>query len=134
MSRQTQSETSSLIARWRRKFACAFRGLAIGVRGESSFLVHIPVGVAVVAVATWLGVTPIEWAVLIVCIAMVISAELFNSAIEHLAKAVTAEDSPEIRNALDIASGAVLFASLGASLVGLKILAWPLVMWLTDIP
>ncbi len=132
MSRQSQSDTTPLIGRWRRKFACALRGLAMGVRGENSFFVHVPAALAVVAVAAWLGKTAIEWSLLIVCIAMVIAAELFNSAIEHLAKAITVQESPEIRNALDIASAAVLFASLGAALVGLTILAWPLVMWLTE--
>jgi diacylglycerol kinase len=49
-------------------------------------------------------------------------AELFNSAIEHLAQAITADHDDHLRDALDISSGAVLVASLGAAAVGVAIL------------
>lgn len=129
MTGQSPEATTALIARWRHKFACAFRGLVVGVRNQNSFAVHIPMTLAVVGLATWLAVSPLEWAILILCITIVCSAELFNSAIEHLAKAITEEQHPEIRNALDVASGAVLMASMGAAVVGLMIFAWPLVAW-----
>jgi diacylglycerol kinase len=47
---------------------------------------------------------------------------MFNSAFEKLARAITNDHDPEIRDALDIASGAVLLASLGAAAVGAMIL------------
>ena len=52
------------------------------------------------------------------CIAMVIGAELFNSALERLARAVTRSEDEDVAVALDIASGAVLVVSLGAAAVG----------------
>jgi len=115
-------ESSSLIGRWRQKFACALRGLAVGVRGQPSFCVHFPIAIGVVALATWLQVSQAEWLALILCITIVFSAELFNSAIEHLARAITRKENPEIRDALDIASGAVLVVALGAGVVGLQVL------------
>ncbi len=100
------------------------------MRGQNSFYVHFPVTLAVVAMATWLQVSQAEWLALIVCITIVFSAELFNSSIEHLARAITREQHPEIRDALDVASGAVLVAALGAAVVGLAVLGWPLFGWL----
>ncbi len=60
----------------------------------------------------------VEWCVLLVCIATVLAAETFNSALELLAKAITDEHDPRLADALDIGSGAVLAASIGAALVG----------------
>lgn len=117
---------STMLKRWRRKFACAFRGLAVGMRGQSSFSIHIPAILAVLAVGAWLGISLVEWLLVIVCITVVISAELFNSAMEQLAKAITKEQHPQIRDALDIASGAVLAASLGAAVIGCIVLLIPL--------
>jgi len=115
-------ESSSLIGRWWQKFTCALRGLAVGVRGQTSFYAHFPIAIAVVAMAIWLRVSQAEWLALILCITIVFSAELFNSAIERLARAITREENPEIRDALDIASGAVLVAAFGAGVVGLQVL------------
>ncbi len=91
-------------------------------RTQNSFWVHLPVAVAVIIGAALHGVSRLEWAILILCIAVVLAAELFNSAIEHLAQAITDEESPHLRDALDVAGGAVLVASLGALTVGSLIL------------
>jgi diacylglycerol kinase len=107
---------------WYRKFAVAVRGIAVGTRGQSSFAVHLAVALAVV-IAAWLwDVSRWEWCVLVLCIVAVLAAELFNSAIEHLAQAITADHNDHLRDALDISSGAVLVASLGAVAVGVAIL------------
>ncbi len=43
---------------------------------------------------------------------------MFNSALERLARAVNQKYDPNIRDALDIGSGAVLTAAIGAATVG----------------
>jgi len=92
--------------------------MAHAFRTQRSFWVHLPVAVAVLIGAALHGVSQVEWAILIVCIAMVLSAELFNSALEHLSQAITEDENEHIRNALDVASGAVLVVSIGALAVG----------------
>lgn len=113
----------SLAARWQWKFACALRGIFAGMRGQNSFFVHVPAALAACGLAAWLNVSHAEWLALVLCITLVFTAELMNSAIEHLARAVTREHHPELRDALDIASGAVLAAAIGASAVGVMVLA-----------
>lgn len=103
---------------WVRKFRHAGRGIAHAFRYQKSFWVHLPVAVGVIIGATLHGVSQIEWAVLILCIAIVLAAELFNSAIEYLSQAITVDEDDNIRNALDVASAAVLVASIGALIVG----------------
>ncbi|NOZ41493.1 MAG: diacylglycerol kinase family protein [Planctomycetes bacterium] len=129
MNKTPPNQPSSFLSRWRRKFACALRGIAVGVRGQSSFWVHFPAAIVVVVMATWLQISRTDWLALVVCMTIVFSAELFNSAIEHLARAITREQHPEIRDALDVASGAVLVAAMGAAVVGVGVLGWPLLEW-----
>ena len=56
----------------------------------------------------------VEWCLLLLCIAGVLTAEMFNSALESMAKAITGESDPHLGNSLDIGSAAVLVASIGA--------------------
>ena len=118
------------MGKWKQKFVCALRGLTVGIRGQNSFAIHFLATLAVVVLATWLQVSQADWLVLTLCITIVLAAELFNSAIEHLARAITREENPEIRDSLDVASGAVLMTAMGAAVVGLVVLAWPLIEWL----
>jgi len=108
---------------WGGKFRDAFRGAKQGARGQSSFFVHFFVAVAVLVAGLLLRVDHYEWCLLLLCIAGVIVAEMFNGALESMAKAITRDSDPHIGNALDIGSAAVLIASIGASLVGTVIFA-----------
>lgn len=116
---------------WPRKFADAFRGLAVAVRGQSSFAVHAVVSVVVIAAAAWFRVTTAEWCLLALCIASVWSAELMNTALETIAPALDTRYNERLRDALDIASGAVLFAACGSVVVGLVILVPHFARWLS---
>jgi diacylglycerol kinase len=107
---------------WFRKFRDAFRGVKEGVRGQNSFFVHFVVTAAVVVAGVVLRVDRYEWCLLVLCIAGVMTAELFNSALESMARAITHERDPHLRDSLDIGSAAVLVASIGASIVGAIIL------------
>ena len=73
---------------------------------------------AVVIAAILLQVTWLEAGLLCVCIAIVIAAETFNTAIELLAHEITRDQRPGIAAALDMASGAVLAVSIGSAVVG----------------
>lgn len=113
---------------WSGKFACALRGLWRGVQGQRSYVVHLPATLVVIAAGFYFKVSHAEWLALVLCVTIVLAAELFNSAIEHLARAVTREFHPELRDALDIASAAVLTTAIGASVVGGMIMVghlWP---------
>jgi diacylglycerol kinase len=103
---------------WARKFRDAFRGVKEGVRGQSSFFVHFCIAAVVMAAAAALGMNYVEWCLLLLCIAGVIAAEMFNSALESMAKAITGESDPHLGNSLDIGSAAVLVASIGSAVVG----------------
>ena len=117
-SRRHQFPRQTLI----NKFRLAWRGFRRGVRSESNFFAHLFMAAMVVAAGRVLGCTLIEWCVLVLCIATVLSTEMMNTAVEHLAKAVSEKRNPFIADALDMASAAVLLASVGAAIVGSIIL------------
>jgi diacylglycerol kinase len=106
---------------WAQKFKDALRGLKLGIRGHSSFFVHFFVAALVIAAAVTLGCTLKEWCLLLLSIGLVFTAELFNSAIETLHRGLDEETRARTWKALDIAAGAVLMASLAATVVGLCI-------------
>jgi len=103
---------------WIQKFGHAFRGVWQEVCEDRSFRVHFSMAAAVIVCAALFRVSLIEWCILLACIAIVLTAELFNSALELMAKAITDEHDPRVGAALDIGSAAVLTAVIGASIIG----------------
>jgi len=103
---------------WLAKFGDAFRGTARAVASQSSFAVHLPVAALAVAVAAFLGMSPTEWCLIALAIGLVLAAEVLNTAIEFLAKAVTREYDANVRDALDVASAGVFVTVITAVVVG----------------
>ena len=116
--------------RWRDKFRDAFRGMKRGVRGHSSFFVHFFFAALVVAAAAVLECRLLEWCVLIGCIGAVLTAELFNSALETLFHGLDAATKQRLRGVLDIGAGAVLLASATAAVIGALLLGYRLWVFL----
>jgi diacylglycerol kinase len=103
---------------WRHKFADAFRGLKLGMRGHSSFSVHFFFSALVVTGAIVLGCELEQWCILLGCIGLVLTAELFNSAIETLVRGLGEPHRSRLAPCLDIAAGAVLLTSITAAVIG----------------
>ena len=103
---------------WLAKFGDAFRGTARAVASQSSFAVHLPVAALAVAVAAFLGMSLVEWCLIALAIGLVLAAEVLNTALEFLAKAVTREYDANVRDALDVASAGVFVTVITAVVVG----------------
>ena len=50
--RTTTSDDNARRRSWLKKFADAFRGLVVGIQGQSSFAVHLPCAVLVIGLVT----------------------------------------------------------------------------------
>lgn len=109
------------ISRLRKSFKNAFRGIFSGLRSEKNLQIHFLALVLVITFGTLLGVTKIEWLILLLCIALVFSLELINSALEELADEVSTQYSEHIKRAKDFSAGAVLFAAILSAIMGLII-------------
>ncbi len=108
------------------KLRWAASGLLWGIRTQANFVIHLAVAAAVVVAGVALRVTLVEWCVLALCITLVSAAELFNTAIEHLARAICHEHTEELRHALDTSAGAVLMAAIGAAVTGAVVFGYRL--------
>jgi diacylglycerol kinase len=106
---------------WRHKFGDAFRGLKLGIRGHSSFSVHFFFSALVVTAAIVLECSLEQWCLLLGAIGMVLTAELFNSALETLFRGLDEATRQRSWQCLDIAAGAVLLASITAAVIGTAI-------------
>lgn len=107
---------------WVKKFANAGRGIQVAICSEASFAVHLSAAALVLIVGVGLEISRWEWCLIVLCVAIVLAAEMFNTSVERLAKAITGETRAEIRDALDMASGAVLIVAIGAAIVGMFLL------------
>ena len=103
----------------RLRFALA--GLGHAVRAENS--VKIQIGTLVLVVLALLKLRPpaVWWALVLLASSGVIAAELFNTALEHLADHLHPEVHPSIRVVKDCAAAAVLVAVLGAVAIGVAL-------------
>ncbi len=103
---------------WRDRLRPACRGIKLGVRGHSRFFIHFFCTALVLAAAIVLRCDLVQWCLLLGCIGLVHITELLNNAIEALFRGLDEESMPRAASCLDIAGGAVLMASITASLIG----------------
>lgn len=107
--------------RFFKSFWYAIRGLQASFREQRNLKVQITVAVMTVGAGFYFRITSVEWCLLLLTAALVISLEMVNTAIESLVDLVTRECKPEAGKIKDIAAGAVLFASIIAVVVGVII-------------
>jgi diacylglycerol kinase len=104
-----------------RSFRYAFSGVTTLLREQHNARIHLLAAVLVVAAAAYLEVNRIEWAVLLLCIALVWTAEALNSALEYLCDAAVAEEHPLIGKAKDVAAAGVLVCALVAAVIAVLV-------------
>jgi diacylglycerol kinase len=110
-----------------RRVGYGLRGIKVSFVEEQNLPVHLVIAAAAGVGGFFAGMSVERWCLFALCVAIAIMAELFNTAIERLSRAITDDYHPEIRDALDMASGAVFVVAVGSAIVGVLIVAWPLV-------
>ena len=105
-----------------RSFGFALEGVSYLIRTQRSAQIEIVIGVVVIAVAVWLGISAIEWAVLILAMALVLALEALNTAIELAVTLASPQRHPLAKAAKDVAAAMVLIAAVGAAVVGAVVL------------
>jgi diacylglycerol kinase len=107
-------------------FGHAFRGWWHVLRTQQNAWIHSLVATLILLVCLWLQIPARDWAVIILTIAMVFTAEFINTAIEAVVDLASPVHHPLAKVGKDVGAGAVLVAALAAALVGLLILGPPL--------
>ena len=101
-----------------RSFSAAFGGLAHLLRAEPNAQLHCALALLTTGLAIWLGLTPVEWAVLMALFGLVIGLEAINTAIEGLADLAMPHRDPRVATIKDVAAGGVLAGALAAATAG----------------
>jgi diacylglycerol kinase len=103
-------------------FTYAWQGLVFVVRTQRNMRIHVIVAIIVMILGLLRDINRDDWLWLLLAISMVISAELFNSAIEYVCDVVMPEYHESVKRAKDIAAAAVLVCACFAAVVGLFII------------
>lgn len=93
---------------------------------DRAFAEHLVCTSAVLLAGVVLRVNLVEACLLVLCVGGVVTAEMFNTAIEQLAKTIDRQHNPQLGSALDLSAAAVLLASGSAALVGCIIFGYRL--------
>ncbi len=99
-------------------FKYAIEGIISSFKTERNMKIHVLAMIIVIALGFFFKLDKVEWCFIIIAIVSVISAELFNTAIETVVDMISPERNPKAKLAKDIAAGAVLVVAIGAAIIG----------------
>lgn len=105
-------------------FGFAFSGIWQVIKKERNMKIHLSLAFLVISLGFILEISRIEWLVLVLIIAIVLGAEIFNSAIEGICNLLRDKlnlDYQTTKIIRDTSAGGVLIYALGAIILGLII-------------
>lgn len=101
-------------------FVYAGRGIRL-VGSEPNMRIHVIVAILVVIFGFFFDISITEWISCLLCIGLVFSAEMINTAIENIVDLVSPNYNELAAKAKDIAAGAVLISAIISVIIGLLI-------------
>ncbi|MEM7654510.1 MAG: diacylglycerol kinase family protein [Bacteroidota bacterium] len=105
------------VSRRIRSFGYAFQGIATFFRATPHAKIHL-LAVGVISGLGWyLSLVTWEWCAILICMALVITAEAINSAIEYVVDLASPEQHPLAGKAKDVAAGAVLLSVIFCGII-----------------
>lgn len=118
----------------KKSFQYAFHGLFYILKTQANSWVHAAATGCVVVLGIWLSLGTVEWAILVLTIAMVWMTEALNTAIEVTVDLASPQIQPLAKIAKDASAAAVLITAISSVIIGFLILGPPLyqriVFWL----
>lgn len=99
----------------------ALKGALLLVRTEASIKIQLFIAIVMTALGFFFEISNTEWILQILAIALVMGVEGANTAIEKLCDFVQPEFDSKIGFIKDVAAGAVMLVSMGATVIGLII-------------
>lgn len=102
-------------------FKYAIEGVISSFKTERNMKIHVLAMVIAIGLGIFFEINKIEWCIITIAIAIVLSAELFNTAIETIVDMVCPEKNPKAKLAKDISAGAVLISAMGSLVIGVII-------------
>jgi undecaprenol kinase len=88
---------------------------------EINFRIHIIITLIVIFAGVILKLNMVEWIVVLISVGMVLTAEIFNTTIEHLCNLISTEIRPDIKIIKDIGASGVLVSAVISAITGVII-------------
>ncbi len=107
-------------------FQAAFSGWWHVIRTQKNAWIHAIVSLVVITLSLWLRLDHHDWALIIIAIAMVWTAEFINTALEAVVDLASPQRHALARVGKDVGAAAVLIAAVSAALIGILIIGPPL--------
>ncbi|OAB43124.1 diacylglycerol kinase family protein [Paenibacillus antarcticus] len=108
-------------------FGFAAEGIRYAMTTQRNMKVHGVVALLVIVAAAVLQLSSIRWLFLLLAITLVLTAEMFNTALEAVVDLISSDIHPLAKAAKDTAAGAVLLTAAFAVVVGIVVFYRPLV-------
>lgn len=99
-------------------FKYAWHGIRLFLKARGNARIHLFISLFVVAAGLLTGLSRNEWFWVILCIAVVVASEMFNTAIELLTDLVSPEYNKQAGKIKDLSAGAVLMVAIAAAITG----------------
>lgn len=109
-----------------RSLGFAWSGILFALRTQSHMRFHVFAAIVVCFLGYTVSLDTLEWSVILLTMAVVMSAEMLNTALEQVVDLASPEFHPIAKIAKDAAAGAVLIAAVIAAIIGLLIIGPPL--------
>lgn len=102
-------------------FKHAWEGILYAFTSQPNFLAHFFFALLAVFLGLHFGISKVEWLFILFSIALVLVAEMLNTAIESVTDILILEFNRHAKIAKDVAAGMVLLSAVFALTVGLII-------------
>lgn len=107
-------------------FRYAFHGWSHVLKTQRNAWIHGLFAFAAFLIGLWIQLSTQDWAIIVLTIAFVFTAEFINTSIEAVVDLASPDNHPLAKIGKDVGAAAVLIAAIAAVLIGLLILGPPL--------
>jgi diacylglycerol kinase len=113
-----------------RSLLYAIKGIVFALRNERNFQIELIVGMVVLGLMLFLPLSSLERSLIVLSVALVLTLELANTALERVMDILKPRVHPYARVIKDVMAGAVLLATLASIAIGIVIFAPYIVIFL----
>lgn len=99
----------------------ALAGIIHFFKSEPNSRLHFLATIIVISAGLWFKISRLSWVGVLLCIGLVLCAEMFNTAIEKVMNLISPGKSEQVRIIKDLAAGTVLIAAIIAATTGVVI-------------
>ena len=109
----------------------SFKNAIVGwwyvIRTQKNAWIHAVATIVTVVIGFWLQLETGDWAMIVIVIAMVWTAEFLNTALEIVVDLASPDLHPLARVGKDVGAAGVLIAAVSAAIIGILVMGQPFV-------